>query len=405
MDHSPGETYFTVSQITSLIKTMLEESFPYAAVEGEISNFRPSSTGHYYFSLKDEEAVISAVMFKGSLGRLRFQPRDGMLVRARGGISVYAKRGSYQLICEEMTEAGKGNIFIMLEERKRRLAAEGLFAEERKKPLPLLPETVVVITSPTGAALRDILRVLRRRHAGVNLVILPAPVQGDEAAGVIAGRLRTANTHKLGDVIILGRGGGSLEDLLPFSEEVVVRAVAESAIPVISAVGHEIDIALSDLAADMRAPTPSAAAEIVSASREQILSRVTDIEDMLIHTARGTAEQLRLRLAQFSMDNMERYFRASVQPVYFRLDDAKEQLLYGMREYITGYAHRLELLTGRLEAHSPLAVLRRGYAVVTDRKSGKLIRRSRDTARGKELSIRLYDSRLDAEVKEIYDHE
>ncbi len=405
MDQVAGETYFTVSQITSLIKTMLEESFPYAAVEGEISNFRPSSTGHYYFSLKDQEAVISVVMFKGSLGRLKFQPRDGMLVRARGSISVYAKRGGYQLICEEMIEAGEGNIFMMLEERKRRLTEEGLFAEERKKPLPLLPETVVIITSPTGAALRDILRVLRRRHAGVNLVILPTQVQGDEAAPVIASRLRTANEYRLGDVIIVGRGGGSLEDLLPFSAEEVVRAVAASAIPVISAVGHEVDIALSDLAADMRAPTPSAAAEIVSASRDQILARVTDIKDMLIQTSRGRAEQLRLRYAQFSIDNLERYFRASVQPVYFRLDDAKEQLLYGMREHVTGYSHRLELLTGQLEAHSPLAVLRRGYAVVTDKESGKLIRSARDTAKGEELDIRLYDSRLDAEVKETYDHE
>ncbi len=398
----PDENYFTVSQITSLIKNMLEESIPHICIEGEISNFRPSSTGHYYFSLKDRDAVISVVMFKGSLGRLRFRPRDGMLVRARGGISVYAKRGTYQLICEEMTQAGEGAIFIMLEERKRRLAAEGLFTEERKKALPLLPSRVVVITSPTGAALRDIMRVLRRRHAGINLTILPAPVQGDEAAPVIASRIRTANEYNLGDVIIVGRGGGSLEDLLAFSDEEVVRAVADSRIPVISAVGHEVDIALSDLAADVRAPTPSAAAEIVSASREDILLRISELKDMLVQTTRQQTERLRLSLERFSIENEERNFRSAVQPLYLRLDDAKEQLLYGMRDYVTGHSHRLALLLNELQAQSPLAVLQRGYAVVSDKNTNKTVRSAGDTGRGKELSIRFYDSHLDAEVKETY---
>jgi exodeoxyribonuclease VII large subunit len=398
------EKCYTVSEITSLLKTILEESFPYITIEGEISNFRPSSTGHYYFSLKDQEALISVVMFKGSLASLKFQPQDGMLVRARGSISVYGKRGTYQLICEEMMQAGAGNIFIMLEERKRRLAAEGLFAAERKKTLPLLPARVVVITSPTGAALRDILRVLRRRHSGVNLVILPTPVQGEEAPAIIASRLRTANQFVLGDVIIVGRGGGSLEDLLPFSSEEVVRAIAASEIPVISAVGHEIDITLSDLAADVRAPTPSAAAEIVSASREDILLRVREIKELFSQFIKQRMERIHLTLSHFSRENEERNFRSFIQPFYFRLDDAKEAFLYAIREYITRHKHHLELISSQLQAHSPLAVLSRGYAVVSDKRSKKIILSSADTARGNELSIRLYKGSLDAEVKETYRH-
>ncbi len=399
-----GKKCFTVSEITSLLKTILEESFPSVTIEGEISNFRPSSTGHYYFSLKDHEAIISVVMFKSSLNKLKYLPQDGMLVRASGSISLYAKRGSYQLICDELIKSGEGNIFMMLEERKRRLAEEGLFAQENKKSLPLFPANVVIITSPTGAALRDILRVLRRRHSGINLTILPTPVQGNEAAPIIASRIRIANKYRLGDVIIMGRGGGSLEDLLPFSDEEVVRAVASSALPVISAVGHEIDIALSDLAADVRAPTPSAAAELVSASRDHILLRVQEIKDVLQQHIKQRIERIHLTLSHFSIENEERNFRSFIQPLYFRLDDAKEQLLYTMREYTTAYRHRLELLANQLQAHSPIAVLSRGYAVVTDKHSKKIIRSSEDTDQGNELSIRLHKGSIDAEVKETYNH-
>jgi exodeoxyribonuclease VII large subunit len=410
--HSWSITIFTLVLILknvtaypkSLIKTILEGSFPSVTIKGEISNFRPSSTGHYYFSLKDQESIISIVMFKSSLSRLEFLPQDGMLVRARGSISVYAKRGSYQLICEELIKAGEGNIFIMLEERKRRLAEQGLFAQENKKPLPLLPSHIVIITSPTGAALKDILRVLRRRHSGINLTILPTPVQGDEAASVIASRIRTANTYQLGDVIIVGRGGGSLEDLLPFSDEEVVRTIAASELPIISAVGHEIDTVLSDLAADVRAPTPSAAAELVSASRDQIHMQVREIKDMLLQYIKQQAERIRLTLSHFSIENQERYFRTFIQPLYFRLDDAKEQLLYAMRDYTNTYHHKLELLAHQLKAHSPIAVLSRGYAVVTDKHSKKIIKSYQDTQHGKELSIRLHKGSIDAEVKETHNH-
>ncbi|MDR2662034.1 MAG: exodeoxyribonuclease VII large subunit, partial [Treponema sp.] len=251
---------YTVSELTGLIQANLENAFPQVLVEGELSNCRPSSTGHLYFSLKDPGAKIDGVMFKNRLAFLGFEPRDGMLLRVRGRISVYPQRGNYQLVCEDMELAGAGNILAMLENRKRALAAEGLFDPERKKPIPRFPETVGVVSSPTGAAVQDILNILKRRAEGIRVIILPAPVQGVDAAPIIARRIEQANRWNLAEVLIVGRGGGSLEDLLPFSEEAVVRAVAESEIPVISAVGHEIDNALSDLAADLRAPTPSAAA-------------------------------------------------------------------------------------------------------------------------------------------------
>ncbi|MBT3273514.1 MAG: exodeoxyribonuclease VII large subunit, partial [Spirochaetales bacterium] len=232
---------YSVSEITTLIKRSLESEYSGVRIEGEISNFRPAASEHLYFTLKDADAMISAVMFRGRASRLSFQPEDGQLVVAGGNISVYAKRGNYQIICDSLTKAGVGEILVMLEERKKRLAAEGLFDDVYKKPLPLFPSKIAVVTSPTGAALQDIMRVTRRRNAGIDIVVLPALVQGDGAAEAIAKQIKTANQHRLGDVIVVGRGGGSLEDLLPFSEEVVVRAVAESELPIISAVGHEID--------------------------------------------------------------------------------------------------------------------------------------------------------------------
>ncbi len=275
---------YSVSEITELIRMLLETEFTGVRLEGEISNCRPASSGHLYFTLKDHDAMIQAVMFRNRCASLSFRPIDGKKVVVEGNISVYGKRGTYQVVCESMKDDGTGDILLILEERKRRLAAEGLFDQARKRPLPMMPSRVAVVTSPTGAAIRDILNVLRRRNSGLNLVVLPAAVQGDGAAEAIARQIETANLHRLGDVLIVGRGGGSLEDLLPFSEERVVRAVAASRIPVISAVGHEVDVALSDLAADLRAPTPSAAAELVSGSRDDLLRRVRDLESGIRRT-------------------------------------------------------------------------------------------------------------------------
>ncbi len=391
---------FKVSEITELIRMALESQFYDITVEGEISNFRPSSTGHYYFTLKDNEAVISAVMFRNRLSALSFTPADGQMVVASGNVSVYAKRGSYQIIVERMEKSGEGDLLAMLEERKRRLAAEGLFDAQRKRTLPPFPTSVAVVTSPTGAALQDILNVTRRRNAGINIVILPAPVQGEEAAAKIARQIERANWYRLAEVIIVARGGGSLEDLLPFSDELVVRAIAASRIPVISAVGHEIDVSLADLAADLRAPTPSAAAELVSAKRDELLEEVRTLELSMGRAMRRWVERVQLLLKGFTPENLERNFRIIVQPFLLGLDDAKEGLLRALSQRLADSRHRIELLSSELAASSPLEILKRGYAVVTDRESGSLITSAAQTAQGKSIRVRLHAGRLEAEVQE-----
>ncbi len=401
----PERESFTVSAITALIKRTLEGEYAGIRVEGEVSNCRPSSTGHLYFTLKDENASLSVVMFRSRLSRLNFVPKDGQLVIASGSISVYEKRGAYQLICEWMEKAGTGGILVMLEDRKRRLAAEGLFDEELKKPLPLFPSRVAVVTSPTGAAIRDILNVTRRRNAGLNIVILPAPVQGDGAAQIIAKQIARANELDLGDVLIVGRGGGSLEDLLPFSEEIVVRAIAGSKIPVISAVGHEVDVTLSDLAADLRAPTPSAAAEMVCASRTELLGRVRQIRRAMANELAGRVERVRLLVAAFSAKNLERNFRILVQPFLLRLDDAKEDLVRAMREISALQSHRLELAKQALESRSPYRILSRGYSLVTDSETNELLTDARKSAPGRRIAIRLARGSLGAAVTEVRDEE
>lgn len=395
-----GNRVFSVSQITELIKSALEDGFPEVDVQGEISNFRPASSGHLYFCLKDRDAILNAVMFRGRADALPFTPADGMLVRARGSISVYARRGSYQILCTSLQRTGEGDILAMLEERKRRLASEGLFDPSRKRPLPLLPSRVAVVTSPTGAAIRDILRVMKRRNAGIDIVVLPSPVQGDGAEERIAAQIDAANRFRLGDVLIVGRGGGSLEDLLPFSAECVVRAIARSRIPVISAVGHEVDVTLSDLAADIRAPTPSAAAEIVAASREELAGRVGDLSGSLRAAMETRLERVRLLLSPYRGDALERNLRMLLQPHLQRFDDAKEGLLSSMRERRDGWKHRLELAARELASVSPLEVLRRGFSVVTLERTGKAVRSVEGVLPEDAIGIRVWKGRMKAVVKE-----
>jgi exodeoxyribonuclease VII large subunit len=369
-------------------------------IEGEISNCRPASSGHLYFTLKDAGAVIQAVMFRTRLRQAGFEPGDGMLVRVRGNISVYPQRGNYQIICETMELAGTGDILAMLEKRKRALAAEGLFDEDRKRPLPRFPETVGVVSSPTGAAVRDILNILGRRAAGVRVIILPTLVQGSEAARSIARRIEQANWWKLADVLIVGRGGGSLEDLLPFSEEAVVRAVAKSEIPVVSAVGHEIDWALSDFAADLRAPTPSAAAELVSENRETALRRIRDLGEDMRRAVKAKLDRIRLLSRPFSLEDLEYRFRSILQPRLQRLDDAKEELIHGFGERTGELRRRLELARSVLEAGSPLAVLERGFSVTVNERTGRVLRRAEEVRAGDRLRIRPLEGIIGAVVEE-----
>jgi exodeoxyribonuclease VII large subunit len=396
------ERIYSVSEITQLIKATLEDGFPWITVKGEISNFRPSSAGHWYFSLKDVDAVISAVMFRNRLDGVRFSPADGMLVKASGSVSVYAKRGSYQLICESLAKAGEGDILAMLEELKQKLAAEGLFDTDRKKNLPLFPSRIAVVTSPTGAAVRDILRILRRRNAGIDVVILPTPVQGEGADERIARAIETANRHALGEVIIVGRGGGSLEDLLPFSSERVVRAIAASGLPVISAVGHETDVTLSDFAADIRAPTPSAAAELVAAPRAELLARVGGLRSILERDMRQRLEKIRLLLGQFVAENLERNVRIFLQPLAQRLDYAADALLQGFRNMSLSCRHRLELASRELASYSPLAILQRGYAVVTHERTRAILLSAQTVRQGDSLSIKLSEGGLRATVEDTH---
>jgi exodeoxyribonuclease VII large subunit len=393
---------FSVSEITECIKATLEDGFPRVTVQGEISNFRPSSTGHYYFSLKDNEAVISVVMFRNRLDGLRFQPADGQLVKASGGVSVYARRGSYQLICESLLRAGEGDILALLEQRKRALAAEGLFDQSRKRPLPLYPSRIAVVTSPTGAAVRDILRILARRNAGIDVVILPTPVQGDGADERIAHQIETANRFSMADVLIVGRGGGSLEDLLPFSSERVVRAVAASRIPVISAVGHETDVSLADFAADVRAPTPSAAAELVAASRVELASRVRALESEISVSLNRRMERVRLLLSQFTGEDLTRAVRLFLQPVFQRFDDARADLSRAMVDAVNEKARRLELASRELASCSPLDILQRGYAVVSLERTGKVLLSAERVKKGDGIRVRLARGGMRAVAEETY---
>jgi len=381
------ERALSVSELTGIVKSLLEESLPDVLVEGEISNWRPAASGHVYFTLKDSGSSLQAVMFKGKAARLAFRPSDGALVRARGALGVYAARGQYQLIVESMQKAGEGDILAMLEERKRALAAEGLFDAARKPPVPAFPARVAVVTSPTGAALRDILSVLGRRNAGVRVTILPAVVQGAEAPAAIVRQIETANAFGLGDVIIIGRGGGSLEDLLAFSDEAVVRAVAASRIPVISAVGHEIDWSLSDYAASLRAPTPSAAAELVSESASAVADRVVVAADSMALSLRARLERARLLVESFSADSMEMRLERVLQPLRQRLDDAGQDMTRGARDACVGARHRLASAVAVLGASDPMAVLSRGFAVVRREGDARAVRDASALAPGESVFI------------------
>jgi exodeoxyribonuclease VII large subunit len=390
-----------VSELTGLVKEMLEGSFPSVTVEGEVTNCRPASSGHLYFSLKDRSSMIQAVMFRYRTRALGFEPADGMLVRARGSVTVYAARGQYQLLVDRLALAGEGDILALLEERKRRLAAEGLFDEGRKRPLPRFPERVAVITSPTGAAIRDILNVLARRAAGLDVIVLPAAVQGEEAPAQLATRLRQANLWDLADVIILGRGGGSLEDLLAFSDEAVVRAVAESRIPVISAVGHEIDWALTDFAADLRAPTPSAAAELVSESGAALADEVAHLVAGIETSLRSRLDRARLALGRFDPEAIEARFMRALLPAARRFDEARDELGRGMDAALAERRRRLELASRGLEATSPAAVMARGFAVVRAASGGPALRDADALGSGDDLVIRFSRGGATARVLEV----
>ena len=389
------ERIYSISEITNKIKSILEEGVGYVSLEGEVSNFKPHSSGHLYFTLKDANAAISAFMFKWKASSLKFSMRDGLAVKAFGNISLYPKRGVYQINVERMEVSGEGDILKMLEERKKKLAKEGLFDQNKKKKLPFLPRRVAIITSPTGAAVRDIIRVASERNPRLELIVLPALVQGEEAAVSIVSQLKIAILHNIADVIIVGRGGGSIEDLLPFSEENVVREIAKSSIPIISSVGHEIDWAISDYAADARAATPTEAAVMVRPVLLDVMQKLRKTQEALLNAIMQRVERLKLLCASFDAEHLELMFRRVEQPLLLRFDDAKEALLRNMQERLQDLKRRNELLRAMLI--SPKDILKRGYAIVTNKK-GQTITKAKEVEKGEELKIEVYEGAFDAKV-------
>jgi exodeoxyribonuclease VII large subunit len=390
---------YSVSELTREIKMILEGAYPEVLLEGEISNFKAASSGHWYFTLKDADAVIQAVMFRGAQRGVSRLPADGQVVRVRGNISVYAQRGNYQIICSAMEFGGEGRILQMLEERKRALAAEGLFDADRKRALPLFPRSVAVLSAETGAAVRDIIRVLSRRAPWLDVRVVNIPVQGTGAGRRIADAIAATDRMSLGEVIIVGRGGGSLEDLLEFSDEAVVRAIAACATPVISAVGHEIDWALSDYAADLRAPTPSAAAEMLCSNAEELMHRVMTSGKTIVHSFLGIRSRLALAIRPFRTEILGESFLRMLQPHAQALDAARADLLEGMQRLIDGARRRTELARRDLEACDPYQVLKRGYAMITA-PDGRVIPSKAKSAGTREVSIVFHDGRLAADLKE-----
>ncbi len=362
----------TVTQLTHQIKDLLEGTFPDVWVVGEISNLTAPQSGHIYFTLKDEQTQVRAVLFRSSQRHLKFTLQHGMSVICRGRVSLYEPRGEYQVIVEYIEPKGVGALQKAYEELKARLEREGLFDLERKRPLPVLPRRIGVVTSPTGAAIRDILRVIRRRHPRVEILIYPVPVQGPEAAPAIAQAIAYFNRERNVDVMIVGRGGGSLEDLWAFNEEVVARAIFSSGIPVISAVGHETDFTIADFVADLRAPTPSAAAEMVVESEEHLRAAVHGLRSRLGLALRGDLDQARSRL-----EHAVRLLgdpRKRTQEYGQRIDELQGRLAYGLRNVLRhGRAH-LGSMTAALDHLNPLAILSRGYSVTRREPAGTIIR-------------------------------
>jgi exodeoxyribonuclease VII large subunit len=384
----------SVAQLTSTIKSLLEGGVGLVTVRGEISNWRPAASGHIYFSLKDSEAVISAALFRGAAARLKGPPvKDGMEVICRGKISVYPPRGTYQIIVESMEPVGSGSLQAQFEALKKKLFQEGLFDSARKRKLPILPNRIVVITSPTGAAIRDVLSVLKRRFAGVNVLILPALVQGAEAPAELISALRLANEKNLGDVILLTRGGGSLEDLWCFNDENLAREIFRSKIPVVSAVGHEIDFTIADFVADLRAPTPSAAAELLIKEKAALLESVLELERRLVKNMRADLQQWKLLLSGVSAKLKNPKER--INDLRLRFDDWSERLSSAARNVVDRKKQRLERVEASLNALSPLRVLERGYSIAFV--GGQAVKTLEQLPAGKKFQLRLHDGTVDAQ--------
>jgi exodeoxyribonuclease VII large subunit len=440
---SPQRRVWTVTELTIRVRDLLEADFSHVWIEGELSNCRAAHTGHLYFTLKDSSSQLRGFMFRSSLRYLKFKPADGLRVVARGKLSVYEPKGDYQLVCEHLEPHGLGALQLAFDQLKKRLADEGLFDAARKRPLPALPRRIGIVTSLDGAALRDIIKVLRRRHAGVQLVVRPARVQGDGAAQEVARGVKALGRVAGVDVMIVGRGGGSAEDLWAFNEEIVARAIALSPIPVISAVGHETDVTIADFVADLRAPTPSAAAELVVAAKEEFRARIDRLTGRLRAATQARVERGRGRVhvlsgrsalagfpARVAMRGRDlgalthalgHHARARVSGGYRQLQLVRRRLdacdfgrrLASVRTRLVSARARadaamarrrhradaqLSVVAGRLHSLSPLGVLGRGYAVCWDASHAALVRDAGRITPGERVYVTLARGELACEV-------
>jgi exodeoxyribonuclease VII large subunit len=360
---STQRAVYSVSAVTKVIKENLEREFPALWVEGEISNYSRHSSGHSYFTLKDDTAQISVVLFRSFNHQVPFELADGQQVLIFGHISVYEKRGSYQLYAEVIEPRGLGALQLAFEQLKQKLHKEGLFDESHKKPIPVLPRCIGIVTSPTGAAIRDMLQILNRRFSNLRIILNPVKVQGDGAAREIAQAIEELNAYGACDVIIVGRGGGSLEDLWAFNEEVVARAIYASKTPIVSAVGHEVDYTISDFVADLRAPTPSAAAELVVTRKEDWQEKIANLEEDLLRTLQRSVGEARMHFEQLESSYAFRQPKELLAQYSQRVDEFTRSLTQALKGVVQEGKHRFTVLMGKLDALSPLAILARGYSL------------------------------------------
>ncbi len=391
----------TITELTRLVKSLVERGIGEVWLEGEISNFKRYGSGHCYFTLKDDGAQLSSVLWRAVADSLRFEPRDGMKVIAKGRISVYEPRGQYQFVVEKIEPSGLGALFAAYEALKAKLADEGLFDDDRKRPLPPFPQRVGLVTSPSGAAVRDMLKVLWGRWPTLDVILAPCRVQGDGAAAEIAHAIKLVNTlpeQDRPDVLIVGRGGGSLEDLWAFNEEVVARAIFTSDIPIVSAVGHEVDFTIADFVADVRAATPSHAAEMVAPEYAGVLEHLKRLEEQLPEALLGKVEWARARLESLANHWALRNPEERIARFRQRVDELQSRLEPLLRRSGERRKDRLLALMQRLESLSPLKVLERGYSVTQQADSGNVVRDADSVKEGDEIVTRLRKGKVRSKV-------
>ena len=391
---------FTVSEINRYINEKLKYDLVLMDlwIKGEISNFRPHYSGHLYFTLKDSSSTLKCVMFKGAASKLRFAIENGMKVLIRGSISVFERDGQYQLYCEEIKNDGVGDLYLAYEQLKKKLEEQGLFDAALKKTIPMIPGSVCVITSPTGSVVKDIINVSLRRFPKANIKIFPVQVQGETAAPQIAKAIRKVNALSIADLIIVGRGGGSIEDLWAFNEEIVARAIFDSTIPIISAVGHETDFTICDFVADLRAPTPSAAAELAFPDMDALLERIFHSHSRLKSAFLNNVERKKRQLDRCTNSTVFTKPLFRLEHERMRLNGVENRLFAAVQLMEKHHSSKLALLSAKLDSLSPLKVLARGYAIVSEAKTGKIVHKIADVSEGDPVKIRLSEGSLECTV-------